>query len=1114
MLAIEEYISPLIRAQFPAFYNEEGELFIAFVKAYYEWAESNLQLLTFENDTDFNKQDTITQGDKTGTIIAVYNDSFMVELNQKEQFKCNTLCNDLTICTSSSGGSSYIQTARSFNHEYTARKLTEFRDIDQTIDKFIVSFKNKYLPDIQFNTESNKRLFIKNSLDFYRAKGTERAVDLFFKLIYAIEADVYYPGDDVFKLSDNNFINVQYLEVLASPNNVQLVGQTIRGVDSGAEAFVERLVRKKVGFRFIEVLYISNVIGSFRTKEQVITVGLTDNYSTKIIGSATSAQVQGTAAGHVVGDTLTAIDGTGRKARFRVESVENITGIVDFSVEKDGWGYSTDAQVIGSDKIIRTSNLNIENTNWYYDADPFRRFETIQQDLVSFTANTDANIDIIPVAQTVTFYDGSNTEFEGTVVSSNTSTGTIIVNYNSDTYANDSVILNVTELNNSGNTLTMNVESVTIVNATANVIASSKEITLQYSFTGDTQLQKGDILYQKNDRGVQFANAVVTLSTANVVASLFEVEVTRDVGVFRTNRPFYRIKDNAEYTLETISRADFGVINVNNTFYEDANTYGTVIGTHSPSKNFAFDTKATFSIESLKDTVEYYNFHASDTIDTANLNSVIDANAYGLSANGDLGFNDVIGDALPYVNVEIGSINQIVVTNNGELYGANPFYIVYDPKSEHLERYDYKIIYSGNEKNYRVGEIVEGANTGARALITVHDRPNKTILATRLNLETDNFPTTDASDISDFVVGETITGIDTNISSTITYVNETRERDEVGLNAVIASPTSSGNGFVSSVSVLDSGFGYFDGETINARNDRERESISSLEVSLGRQGIAPGYFTSRKGFLSSDKYIHDSDFYQEYSYQVLTSLPFDVYKRTLIDVLHVAGTRPFGKYVGTNVVKLNVTVSTQVSDFEIGKIDRFDNESIIYPPTRVVKTFRPGLFDFSGDNQFFANTDVIGGIVRPPLIEDTNEIETARVFAVLRPPVVADTDNFFATTVRHTLRPTIESDGDNFFATTVRQTLRPASINNEQTFETLDVRHTLRPTTEINSQSFNSVTLDEGFVRPALQGSGNQFFNVNLLAGTIYGPLDYVTSTGATATINDDITEYVSEEAT
>lgn len=44
---IEKKISPLIQYQFPSFYNEEGPMFIQFVKAYYEWMEQENQVINY-----------------------------------------------------------------------------------------------------------------------------------------------------------------------------------------------------------------------------------------------------------------------------------------------------------------------------------------------------------------------------------------------------------------------------------------------------------------------------------------------------------------------------------------------------------------------------------------------------------------------------------------------------------------------------------------------------------------------------------------------------------------------------------------------------------------------------------------------------------------------------------------------------------------------------------------------------------------------------------------------------------------------------------------------------------------------------------------------------------
>jgi hypothetical protein len=38
--SVEKYISNFVESQFPVFYQEEGPNFILFMKAYYEWMET------------------------------------------------------------------------------------------------------------------------------------------------------------------------------------------------------------------------------------------------------------------------------------------------------------------------------------------------------------------------------------------------------------------------------------------------------------------------------------------------------------------------------------------------------------------------------------------------------------------------------------------------------------------------------------------------------------------------------------------------------------------------------------------------------------------------------------------------------------------------------------------------------------------------------------------------------------------------------------------------------------------------------------------------------------------------------------------------------------------
>jgi len=75
------------------------------------------------------------------------------------------------------------------------------------------------------------------------------------------------------------------------------------------------------------------------------------------------------------------------------------------------------------------------------------------------------------------------------------------------------------------------------------------------------------------------------------------------------------------------------------------------------------------------------------------------------------------------------------------------------------------------------------------------------------------------------------------------------------------------------------------------------------------QGVGEGYFLSNRGFLNSDKYIHDGEFYQFFSYQVSSGIPLEKYENALKTIMHVAGTKLFGKVLKTSNVDLTIKTS-------------------------------------------------------------------------------------------------------------------------------------------------------------------------------------------------------------
>lgn len=276
-------------------------------------------------------------------------------------------------------GTNFIKFVKSYyewleqsnNTLFHTRNALSYRDIDRTVDDFIVHFKEASLRNIQFTTASNKRLFIKNALDFYRSKGTERSVDLFFKLIYGEDADVYYPGDDIFKLSDGIWNIPTYLEISNADENINFSGKQLTGISSGATAFVEAYVIKKKTLNVtdnlgnpenysknIYVLFISNLNGNFQTGEKITYNGISDISNAPIVvGSLTSVEVITGGSNYAIGDKVLLQSNTGFQGKAIVTDIEDVTGQVSFQLVNGGWGFTTTPKIIISDKVLTVNNI-------------------------------------------------------------------------------------------------------------------------------------------------------------------------------------------------------------------------------------------------------------------------------------------------------------------------------------------------------------------------------------------------------------------------------------------------------------------------------------------------------------------------------------------------------------------------------------------------------------------------------------------------------------------------------------------------------------------------------------------------------------------------------------
>lgn len=247
------------------------------------------------------------------------------------------------------------------NSVYYSRNLLEFRDIDSTIDDFLVHFKNKYLaeaPVFYDKTRSN----VKHALDFYRSKGTERGTKMVFREIWGeTDVDVYFPGKDVIKASDGEWYVPIYLEVSLSNKTKDFIGKQITGSFSGATAFVEGIGRKSVKGKHFDVLILTNTQGSFILTD-IVTVDGDLSECPVVIGSLTKVQIEDSGRGFAVGDVVDIISTRlGKQGKARIDSINDSTGKVTFSLVNGGTGYRLTTVPVVAEKTIITANRTSAN---------------------------------------------------------------------------------------------------------------------------------------------------------------------------------------------------------------------------------------------------------------------------------------------------------------------------------------------------------------------------------------------------------------------------------------------------------------------------------------------------------------------------------------------------------------------------------------------------------------------------------------------------------------------------------------------------------------------------------------------------------------------------------
>jgi len=265
---------------------------------------------------------------------------------------------------------------------YNARRLFEYRDIDTTLPKMLLFFKNKFLSELPLD-EENTRFIVKNIMSLYRRRGTSEGLKLFFRLFFQENIEIYYPAEDMFKPSTSEWKINPYIQLFPNSGRFysaeldrtftyeDLSGRTISGSVSRATGIVDKINIRVLNNTVTPVLYLNKMKGKFIGYDDIFTKidGELVSFG-RVFGSVDGIIIDGDfngTTGNRIGDVLTISSTQGFDAKAVITSVnDTFTGQISYTVTDGGFGYTLENTklLVSNQSIKYAANVGIENSDF------------------------------------------------------------------------------------------------------------------------------------------------------------------------------------------------------------------------------------------------------------------------------------------------------------------------------------------------------------------------------------------------------------------------------------------------------------------------------------------------------------------------------------------------------------------------------------------------------------------------------------------------------------------------------------------------------------------------------------------------------------------------------
>jgi hypothetical protein len=169
---------------------------------------------------------------------------------------------------------------------YESKNLKNYSDIDNTLNDFLIFYKNEFLPFFPDGSLVDQRKLTKIARELYKTKGTPASYQFLFRVLYNTDVELYNAKDYILRASDGKWTITRLLNLFTSDpawlstTNYRLFGETSKGYATIEEVILSNNTTQVV---------LSGIDRNFTTGEFVRVI---DNHGADVIINSANVRAQ------------------------------------------------------------------------------------------------------------------------------------------------------------------------------------------------------------------------------------------------------------------------------------------------------------------------------------------------------------------------------------------------------------------------------------------------------------------------------------------------------------------------------------------------------------------------------------------------------------------------------------------------------------------------------------------------------------------------------------------------------------------------------------------------------------------------------------------------------